>query len=142
MTYITSGYWLAIADNHKGYKAHFESIKSCMKTGLDRLIVVINNENQQVLKYGKVIKNIAELKKYITENIVPDAVISIDTDRTVCRTLEMLSKQNDSVTFIVDADTPDNFPEKETCNKNNIQILYLRNLKIDSSSKILNITKN
>ena len=83
-TVCVSGYFTVL---HKGHIKLFEAAKALG----DKLIVIVNNNNQQIGKKGKLIHD-AEDIKYIVErlNMVDEAVISIDKDGTQCETLRML----------------------------------------------------
>jgi cytidyltransferase-like protein len=76
-----SGYFTAL---HEG---HIEMFREAKALG-DKLIVIINNNEQQVMKYGRVVHDVKSIKK-VVESIkyVDDVFISIDKDRTVCETL-------------------------------------------------------
>lgn len=67
---------------------HLEYIKKSRELG-DKLIVIVNNDKQAVLKKGKSFMNEndrVELLKAI--KWVDEVVLSIDTDKSVCKTLE------------------------------------------------------
>ena len=78
---ITSGYFIWL---HQGHVELFENARALG----DELIVIHNNDNQQILKYGKIIVPFKERKK-VLESIrwVDKVVESIDEDRTVCKSL-------------------------------------------------------
>lgn len=86
-TAIASGYFTIL---HRGYLRY---LLSAYNTG-SQLIVVINNENQQKVKYGRVIKNVddiaVEIRKYF-----PSAICykSIDDDDTVTKTLQKIKSE-------------------------------------------------
>ena len=55
----------------------------------DKLMVIVNNDTQAILKKGKPFMNVDEIIKIIKELRCVDIVVkSIDNDRTVCKTLE------------------------------------------------------
>ena len=78
---IISGYFNQIHSGHVDY------IQSAKKLG-DKLIVIVNNDKQVILK-GSVPFQDEEERKKIVSNIkgVDHAVISIDKDATVCESL-------------------------------------------------------
>ena len=78
---IISGYFNPIHSGHVDY------IQSAKKLG-DKLIVIVNNDKQVILK-GSVPFQDEEERKKIVSNIkgVDHAVISIDKDATVCESL-------------------------------------------------------
>ena len=123
---VTSGYYNPV---HIGHIKLFEEAK---KLG-DYLIVIVNNDNQVKLKGSKEFMSEQERCDIIKSiRYVDEVVLSIDQDRTIRLTLDMIkpnifAKGGDS--------TPDNVPEKEVCDKNNTQIIYnVGGGKIQSSS--------
>ena len=78
---IISGYFNPIHSGHVDY------IQSAKKLG-DKLIVIVNNDKQVILK-GSVPFQDEEERKKIVSNIkgVDHAVISIDEDATVCESI-------------------------------------------------------
>ncbi len=123
---VTSGYFNPL---HIG---HLKLIEEASKLG-GYLTVIVNNDDQVLLKSGKPFMNekercaIVRALKYVDE-----VVLSVDSDRTICKTLEMLkpnifAKGGDS--------TIDNIPEREICDKFDISIvLGVGGDKIQSSS--------
>ena len=79
---IISGYFNPIHSGHVDY------IQSAKKLG-DKLIVIVNNDKQVILK-GSVPFQDEEERKKIVSNIkgVDHAVISIDEDATVCESIK------------------------------------------------------
>ena len=135
--YVVSGYFINGLQN--GHKVMLQSIKNMMKKE-DELIVIINNEVQQKLKYKTARRNVA----YIYENIKPFcdrlfgyenyfAFVSIDKDRTVRKSLSYLRDAYGNIVFVNDGGEYDNnLPEKDV---KGIQFLYLGNPKISSSGE-------
>ena len=69
---------------------HLEYFKKSKVLG-DKLLVIVNNDEQAVLKKGKPFMPVDERIKLIKEFKCVDIVVkSIDTDRTVCKTLAIL----------------------------------------------------
>ena len=69
---------------------HLEYFKNAKKLG-DKLIVIVNNDEQAILKKGKPFMPADERIQIIKELKCVDIVVkSIDTDRTVCRTIETI----------------------------------------------------
>lgn len=69
---------------------HLEYIKKSKELG-DELIVIVNNDKQAILKKGKSFmseEDRVEILKAI--KWVDEVVLSIDEDRSVCKTLEMI----------------------------------------------------
>ena len=82
---IVSGYFNPI---HKGHLEYFNNAK----TMADKLFVIVNNDHQRALKGSKEFQDENE-RMIIVSNIkaVDKAVLSIDTDRTVCKTIESIA---------------------------------------------------
>ena len=81
---IVSGYFNPI---HKGHLEYFNNAKEAG----DLLFVIVNNDLQRHLKGSKEFQKEQE-RLFIIKNIkaVDNAVLSIDTDRTVVASLRML----------------------------------------------------
>jgi cytidyltransferase-like protein len=121
---------------------HLDLIEGAAALG-DRLIVIINNDKQQILKKGKIIldeQNRARLIRSL--RLVDEAVTSIDEDPTVIKTVEKiaLAHPNDELIFAQggDRDSDKVNPETEVCRKYNIQVVYGvgGTEKADSSTRI------
>ncbi len=130
MKIITSGYFIWL---HIG---HIESFKQASKLGPE-LVIILNNDKQQILKYGKIIVPFEERKKILEELIWVDEVVeSIDWDRTVCKSIEKYADEGD-----IFAKGGDRFlgeiPEKEICDRLNIKIVDGLGAKVQSSSELL-----
>ena len=128
-TVCVSGYFTVL---HKGHVQLFEEAK---KLG-DRLVVIVNNNDQQTQKKGKLIHDATDIK-YIVENLkmVDEAVVSIDKDATVCETLRMLKPD----IFANGGDrVSENVPEDKVCNELDIKMVFnVGGGKVNSSSDIL-----
>lgn len=121
------------------HPGHIECIEKCTDLG-DTLWVIINNDQQQVLKTGKIFQN-EEFRLKIVESIkcVDRAILSIDNDPTVCRTIENIyytwKDWFDEFIFAKGGDrNAGNIPEKEICDKLGIKIVDGLGDKIYSSS--------
>ena len=126
-----SGYFIWL---HIG---HLEYIREAAKLG--SVIVILNNDEQQVLKYGKIIVPLKERAEIIKEMRNVDCVIgSIDKDRSVCKTLERIRPN----IFANGGDkTSKNIPEVEICERLGIQLVFGLGKKIQSSSKLIDSIK-
>jgi len=137
---IVSGYFNPL---HGG---HLDMIEAARKMG-EKLIVVVNNDKQQVLKKGKIIldeENRTRLMWALRD--VDEVVLSIDDDPTQIKTLEMLAKHypGDELIFANggDRDSHKVIPETEICEQCNIKTVFgvgteIRGLvKPDSSTRI------
>ena len=127
MKIAVSGYFLWV---HIG---HIEYLQKASKLG--KLIVIVNNDKQQILKYGKVIVPLKERMEVIRNiKCVDKVVMSLDTDRTVCKTLQMIQPD----IFANGGDrTKTNIPETDVCKKYNIKLRFGLGKKIQSSSVLL-----
>lgn len=122
----TSGYFNPV---HKG---HIKLLEEAKKLG-DYLIVIVNNDNQVKLKCSKVFMDEEERCTIIRAlRYVDEVVLSIDQDRTICKTLEMV---NPNIFAKGGDSTNDNVPEKEVCAIHNIDLVFgIGGDKIQSSS--------
>ena len=112
---------------------HLEYIELSKKLG-DYLIVIVNNNHQCVLKKGKPFMDEKDRIK-IVEAIewVDEVFLSIDMDKTVCKSLEAI-KPN---IFTNGGDrTIEEIPESILCKKYGIEILDGLGKKIRSSSDL------
>ena len=122
-----SGYFDPI---HVGHLEYFRKSKALG----DKLLVIVNNDEQAILKKGKPFMPVNERIELIKEFKCVDIVVkSIDTDRTVCKTLEILEPKPDY--FCNGGDQFNNIiPEAEICKKRNIILIDGLGDKIQSSS--------
>ena len=120
---------------------HIEYFKLSKKSA-DKLMVIVNNDEQAKLKKGSHFMPADERIKIIEELKCVDYVVkSIDTDRTVCKTLEILDPKPNF--FCNGGDQNNNsIPEAEICNKLGITLLDGFGEKIQSSSWLINKVKN
>lgn len=132
---IASGYFNPI---HIG---HIEYLNLAKKKG-DQLIVIINNDNQRKLKGSKFFMNEIE-RESIVANIksVDKTIISIDIDRSVNKTLELIYEKYKNNFQLFFANGGDQFfedsPERIVCSKLGIQLIDGLGEKIQSSSLII-----
>ena len=125
---VVSGYF---SPAHIGHLNMFEEARMLG----DKLIVIVNNDEQQKLKKGKVIINQTERAKMVRAiKGVDDVMISLDNDDTVCKTLEFLKPD----VFANGGDRKsDNIPETQVCLDNDIRMVFnVGGSKSDSSSRI------
>jgi cytidyltransferase-like protein len=113
---VVSGYFDPL---HQGHLEYFEKAK---KLG-DILIVIVNNDKQAILKKGVFYFNENERLKIIScIKGVDEVVLSIDDEKTIHKTLEMIKPD----IFAKGGDwNINNLPkeEKEICEKLGIQII-------------------
>ena len=127
ITVAISGYFDPI---HVG---HLEYIIEAKKLG-DKLVVIVNNNHQCVLKKGKPFMDendrviIVSSIKYVDE-----VFLSIDKDKTVCKSIEKIKPD----IFANGGDRKNyEIPESVICNKYNIEIIDGLGEKIRSSSDL------
>ena len=84
---IVSGYFNPI---HKGHLEYFNNAKAMA----DELFVIVNNDEQRALKESKEFQ-LEEERMLIVSYLKPvdKAILSIDTDRTVCETIAKIAKE-------------------------------------------------
>ena len=132
---IVSGYFNPI---HKGHLEYFNNAKALA----DQLFVIVNNDHQRELKGSKEFQDEKE-RMIIVSNIkaVDKAILSIDTDRTVCATIKMIAEQFGSeyeLGFANGGDqNNDTIPEKVVCEEMNVALIDGLGDKIQSSSWLL-----
>jgi D-beta-D-heptose 7-phosphate kinase/D-beta-D-heptose 1-phosphate adenosyltransferase len=132
---IVSGYFNPI---HKGHLEYFLNAKSLV----DFLFVIINNDQQRALKQSKEFQLEDERMLIVSSfKSVDKAILSIDTDRTVCETIAKIAKEygNDyDLAFANGGDqNNDTIPERAICEKMGIRLLDGLGDKIQSSSWLL-----
>ena len=132
---IVSGYFNPI---HKGHLEYINNAKAIA----DELFVIVNSDLQRELKGSKAFQT-EEERLLIIENIkaVDKAFISIDHDRTVCKTIEMIhtdfSKKYE-LGFANGGDqNNDSIPEVQICKEKGIRLIDGLGDKIQSSSWLL-----
>jgi len=110
----TSGFFDPI---HSG---HIECMKQARELG-DKLIVIVNNDQQAIAKKGIVIMPVEQRIQIIRELPYVDAVfVAVDEDGTVSKTLECVRPH----VFAKGGDRNiGNIPEKEVCDRLGIQIV-------------------
>ena len=112
---------------------HLEYIELSKRMG-DYLVVIVNNNHQCKLKKGKHFMDESDRIK-IVESIkgVDEVFLSIDSDKTVCKSLEKIKP--DIFTNGGDRDNQD-IPESIVCKKYGIELLDGMGKKIRSSSDL------
>ncbi len=129
---VTSGYFNPL---HVG---HLECFTLAKELG-DYLIVIVNSDAQVKLK-GSVPFMSQEDRMAIVEalRVVDEVVLSIDTDGSVCKTLEMIYKERPFHIFAKGGDRmSSNIPEAILCDKLGIQIADGLGAKVRSSSGLI-----
>lgn len=133
---IISGYFSPL---HCG---HLDMIEAGAAMG-DKLAVIVNNNNQQVLKKGKLIIDEADRLRIVEAlRDVDLAMVSIDDDATVCASIEHLAKAHPDHRIIFgnggDRDSGAVVPESGVCHQYGIEMIFDLGgtEKRDSSSRI------
>jgi D-beta-D-heptose 7-phosphate kinase/D-beta-D-heptose 1-phosphate adenosyltransferase len=137
---VISGYYNPI---HKGHCAYAAAAKRF--AGEDGLVyAIVNSDKQSHLKKGfSFVPEDDRLEVMQSLRCVDMAFISIDDDRTVCKTIQMLCDimpEGEKPTHFanggdVTSDAP--CPEEPICAQNGIELVYGLGDKIQSSSWIL-----
>lgn len=124
-----SGYFNPL---HKGHVEYLERAKALG----DKLIVIVNNDFQVKLKGSKEFMDEQERLQIVRSlGCVDMAILSADTDPTVCKTLwlvrpDIFAKGGDRFTYEI--------PESKICRELGIAIIDGLGAKIQSSSWLLN----
>ena len=132
---IVSGYFSPL---HVG---HLDMIESAAALG-DTLVVIVNNNDQQRLKKGKVIIDQTDRLRLVTAlRAVDDAIIAVDDDRTVSASLQAIAERypDHELVFANGGDRkPEFVPEAEVCERYGIRMEFGvgGDDKADSSTRI------
>jgi len=132
---IVSGYFNPI---HKGHIEYLNNAKALS----DELFVIVNNDRQRILKGSDEFQEEHE-RVYIVSNIksVNHCVLSIDQDRTVCKTIEKIALNfgDDYELSFANCGYQNNkiIPEKPICDQLGISLVDGLGDKIQSSSWLL-----
>ena len=106
-----------------------------------KLIVIVNNDDFLMLKKGYVFMPIDERMEIIKNIIVVDKVVkAIDTDLTVCQTLNLLAKEENIIVFANGGDrqSKKDILESTVCKDNQIEMKFnIGGGKIQSSSSLV-----
>ena len=115
---------------------HIEYFKKSKAIGT-KLMVIVNNDEQAVLKKGKAFMPCDERIEIIRELKCVDIVVkSVDTDRTVCNTLATIEPKPDY--FCNGGDQNNNtIPETSICEQRGIELRDGFGDKIQSSSWLI-----
>ena len=115
---------------------HIEYFKKSKQIG-SKLMVIVNNDEQAILKKGKSFMPCDERMEIIRELSCVDIVVkSIDTDRTVCQTLATVEPKPQF--FCNGGDQNNNtIPEGPICEQRGIELRDGFGEKIQSSSWLI-----
>ena len=132
---MVSGYFNPI---HKGHIEYINTAKSLV----DALFVIVNNDQQRALKGSKEFQEETE-RLLIVSNLkaVDHALLSIDSDRTVCATIAKIAKTYGETYALAFANGGDqnnrSIPEAPICEKLGIALIDGLGDKIQSSSWLI-----
>ena len=132
---IVSGYFNPL---HKGHIEYINAAKSLA----DALFVIVNNDQQRALKGSKEFQEETE-RLLIVSNLkaVDHAILSIDSDRTVCATIAKIAKTYGETYALAFANGGDqnnrSIPEAPICEKLGIALIDGLGEKIQSSSWLM-----
>lgn len=135
-TVIVSGFFNPL---HGG---HLDMIEAAAAMG-DRLVVIVNNDVQQVMKKDKVILDEQNRLRLINAlRYTDEAMIALDDDPTVIKSLQAIAQKypDDKLVFANggDRDSEKEVPETEVCHQNGIEMVFGvgGDNKADSSTRI------
>ena len=135
-TIIVSGYFDPI---HVG---HLEMIKLARELG-DELVVIVNNDVQAKIKKGKAFMREEDRLQIVRAiRYVDAAFISLDENKTVCKSLKKIRKTHpeNELVFANGGDrTGGEVPEAKICKKFKIKMVDGLGDKIRSSSELTGI---
>jgi cytidyltransferase-like protein len=125
-----SGYFSPV---HVGHLEYLQKAKDIAGPDGD-LVVIVNNDNQEILKKKKVfMKGVERLKIMQALRMVDEVHLSIDQDRTVCQTIASI--QPPITHFCNGGDQNNNsIPETGICKELGIELVDGLGDKIQSSS--------
>ena len=131
MRVVVSGYFDPL---HAGHIEYFELAKRLAGEN-GTVIVILNNDEQALLKKDKIFMPLEERRRIIEAiKYVDETYISIDTDSSVCKSLQVLMPD----IFANGGDRHEgNIPEVKTCNELGIKIVDGLGKKIQSSSNLI-----
>jgi D-beta-D-heptose 7-phosphate kinase/D-beta-D-heptose 1-phosphate adenosyltransferase len=112
---------------------HLDYLKLAKKLG-DKLVVIVNNNHQCILKKGKPFMDESDRVEIVKcLKMVDEVFLSVDMDKTVCASLE--SVKPDIFANGGDRSTSE-VPESSICKKYNIEMIDGLGAKIRSSSEL------
>jgi len=117
---------------------HLEYLRLSKKLG-DKLVVIVNNNHQCVLKKGKPFMDEKDRVEIVRSlEMVDEVFLSIDDDKSVCKSLEKIKPH----IFANGGDrSTGEVPESTVCKKYNIKMTDGLGDKIRSSSDLTGLTQ-
>ncbi len=117
---------------------HLEYLRLSKKLG-DKLVVIVNNNHQCVLKKGKPFMDEKDRVEIVRSlEMVDEVFLSIDDDKSVCKSLEKIKPH---IFAICRYRSTGEVPESTVCKKYNIQMTDGLGDKIRSSSDLTGLTQ-
>ena len=121
------------------HAGHIEYLKLARELG-DKLIVILNNDKQTILKKGKVFMPLEERKSILESlKMVDEVFVSIDEDRPIIESIKKVHKEMGPIHIF--AKGGDRFayeiPEAKICRELGIKIIDGLGEKIQSSSWLI-----
>jgi len=133
---IVSGYFSPL---HTG---HLDMIESAASNG-DFLVVIVNNNEQQIMKKGKIIQDENDRLRIVNAlRFVDDAIVAVDADRAVSESIRVIAEKYSDceLTFANGGDRSSGavVPETGVCEEFNIAMVFDMGgtEKADSSTRI------
>ena len=134
---IISGYFNPL---HVGHLDYIEGAKALG----DRLVVIVNNDEQQLLKKGKIIMSEDDRARVVASiRDVDDVVMALDSDPTVCKTIDYLASNLGEEYHLIfanggDRDSSKEVPETFICRQYKIKMVFNAGgtNKVDSSTRV------
>jgi len=137
-TAIVSGYFDPL---HVGHLEYFKMAKELA----DELLVIVNNHNQCMLKKGDEFMDERDRLELVFHlDMVDEAILSTDEDRSVCETLKMITqfKPHNKLIFCNGGDRDaSNSPEVKVCSELGIHFEQGLGRKIRSSSEFTGLVE-
>lgn len=128
------------------HPGHIECLEMARKLG-DRLVVIVNNDHQQMLKIGKIFQDEDFRMRVISALKAVDSVLlSVDMDGSVCESIEtvvlnerMVLGEDTNFIFAKGGDRfVNNIPEVDVCNKLGVKIVDGLGAKTHNSTDFRN----
>lgn len=120
---------------------HVDMIEAAAKLG-DKLIVIVNNDKQQMIKKGKIILDEQNRTRLVEAlGVVDEVVLAVDEDPPVIETLRLIARRYpmDELIFANGGDRDSDIvtPEATVCHELGIEMVYgVGGAKSDSSTRI------
>ncbi len=133
---LTSGYFDPL---HSGHLECLELASEYAANHNASLLVIVNNDHQAVLKKGKPFMCEAERMKIVKAlRCVGDAILSVDTDSSVCESIRHCITNYTVVAFAKGGDRfSSEIPEAKICREAGVAIVDGLGMKIQSSSSLI-----